>query len=83
TESVDQPRRGRGLRGRGAGRHPERIDRLQDPGRAVGRRGSPVARHRDGGRRDDEDHRAQLEDPVQAVADVHHVLGQPAGRHHP
>ena len=54
-----QPRRGRGGR-RG---HPGRRARGRGQGPAAARRDAALARHRDAGRRDDDAHRAQHDDP--------------------
>ena len=47
-------------------------------GRPAARRHPAVPRHRDQGRHHDQAHRAQHDDPDQALGDLHHGRGQPA-----
>jgi molecular chaperone DnaK (HSP70) len=68
-----EPGRSRGTWRSGAGRHSD-----ERPARnAAPRRDSAVARHRDDGRRDFEDHRPQLDDSGERARDVHHGRRQP------
>ena len=69
-----QPGRGRG-RGR---RHPGGRAGRRRQGRAPARRHPADPRHRDQGRRDDEAHRAQHDDPDAQVGDLLDGRGQPA-----
>ncbi len=80
AEQEHQPRRGGRLRRRRPGRHPQRRHLGGRAGPAPARRGAPLARHRDGRRRHDPAHQAQHHHTHQAVAGVHHLRGQPAGR---
>ena len=72
--SRGQPRRGR-RRGR---RHPGRRAGRRRQGRAPARRHPADPRHRDQGRRHDQAHRAQHDDPDAQVGDLLHRRGQPA-----
>ena len=83
AEQEHQPRRGGRLRRRRPGRHPQRRHLGGRAGPAPARRGAPLARHRDGRRRHDPAHQAQHDHTHQAVAGVHHLRRQPAGRDGP
>ena len=66
AQRSESRRSRRARRGR-AGRHP----RERPPRDAAARRDAAVARHRDDGRRDVEDHPAQLDDSGERPRDVH------------
>ena len=68
-----QPGRGRRHRRRDPGRRPRR----RGQGRPAPRRHPAVARHRDAGRRDDQAHRAEHDDPDVEVAGLLDRVGQP------
>ena len=69
-----QPRRGRRRRRRHPGRRPQG----RGEGHPAARRHAAVPRHRDQGPDHDQAHRAEHDDPHQAVGGLHHRRGQPA-----
>merc|ERR1719409_395000 len=78
AEPRHQPRRGRRLRCRRAGRHSFRRRLGRGPGPAAPRRDAALPGHRDSGRSDDEAHLEKHGHPDEKVADLLDVPGQPA-----
>mmetsp|Transcript_67730 Transcript_67730/g.78640 ORF Transcript_67730/g.78640 Transcript_67730/m.78640 type:complete len:442 (+) Transcript_67730:789-2114(+) len=83
AEQEHQPRRGRGLRRRCPGVHPDGRKEQADGGPAAAGRDAADAWHRDGRRRDDGADQAQHDDPDEEEPDLLDVQRQPARRPHP